>query len=80
MGKSKQRPGTVGITAREVEVLRLIAQGRTYAGVGEQLGISQHTVTTHIKNIYRKLQVHSAGAAVMRAMELRLFTSRGEKS
>jgi DNA-binding CsgD family transcriptional regulator len=77
MSKSKPRPG---ITAREVEVLRLIAQGRTYAGVGEQLGISPNTVTTHIKNIYRKLQVHSAGAAVMRAMELRLFTTRGEKS
>lgn len=80
MSRSKQRPGTGRITAREVDVLRLIAQGSTYAGVGEQLGVSPNTVATHIKNIYRKLQVHSAGAAVMRAMELRLFTARGEKS
>lgn len=68
------------ITAREAEVLRLIAQGCTYAGVGERLGVSPNTVATHIKNIYRKLEVHSAGAAVMRAMELRLLTTRGEKS
>jgi DNA-binding CsgD family transcriptional regulator len=80
MSKSKTRPPTVEITAREVQVLRLVAQGCTYAGVGERLGISPHTVATHIKNIYRKLQVHSAGAAVMRAMELRLFSTRGEKS
>lgn len=77
MSKSKPRPE---ITAREAQVLRLIAQGCTYTGVGERLAISPHTVATHIKNIYRKLQVHSAGAAVMRAMELRLLTTRGEKS
>jgi DNA-binding CsgD family transcriptional regulator len=79
MSKSKPRPVSVGITAREAQVLRLVAQGCTYAGVGELLDISPHTVATHIKNIYRKLQVHSAGAAVMRAMELRLLTTRGEK-
>jgi DNA-binding CsgD family transcriptional regulator len=37
------------------------------------LGISGHTVGTHIKNAYRKLEVHSAAAAVMRAVELRIF-------
>jgi DNA-binding CsgD family transcriptional regulator len=61
------------LTLREVEVLWLIAHGCTYADVGVQLGISAHTVAAHIKNTYRKLDVHSAGAAVMRAVELRLL-------
>jgi DNA-binding CsgD family transcriptional regulator len=39
----------------------------------ERLGVSLHTVTTHVKSAYRKLEVHSAGAAVMRAMELRII-------
>ena len=62
---------TPRLTLREIEVLWLIARGSTYANVGVQLGISAHTVAAHIKNAYRKLDVHSAGAAVMRAIELR---------
>jgi DNA-binding CsgD family transcriptional regulator len=61
------------LTLRESAVLRLLARGRTYAQAGEELGISLHTVTTHIKSAYRKLQVHSAAAAVMRAVELGLL-------
>jgi DNA-binding CsgD family transcriptional regulator len=59
------------LTLREVEVLWLIARGCTYECAALNLGISAHTVAAHIKNIYRKLDVHSAGAAVMRAIELR---------
>ena len=61
----------VRLTGREAEVLLLIARGRTYAQVADELGMSAHTVGTHIKNAYRKLDVHSAAAAVMRAIELR---------
>ena len=61
------------LTGREAEVLRLIARGCTYVQVAVALGISAHTVGTHIKNAYRKLDVHSAAAAVMRAVELRIF-------
>jgi len=61
------------LTARESDVLRLVARGRTYVQIGEELGVSCHTVTTHIKNTYRKLGVRSGAAAVMRAVELRLF-------
>jgi LuxR family maltose regulon positive regulatory protein len=64
---------TVRLTGREAEVLRLIARGCTYAQVAEQLGMSAHTVGSHIKNAYRKLDVHSAPAAVMRAVQLRLL-------
>jgi ATP/maltotriose-dependent transcriptional regulator MalT len=59
------------LTAREVDVLGLLAQGCSYAAIGERLGISAHTVGSHIKNAYRKLEVHCAAAAVMRAVELR---------
>jgi LuxR family maltose regulon positive regulatory protein len=61
------------LTPRESDVLRLIARGCTYAQAAERLGISLHTVTTHIKNTYRKLGVRSGAAAVMRGVELKLF-------
>jgi len=61
------------LTGREKDVLRLLASGYTYLRVADHLGISVHTVETHIRSAYRKLDVHSAPAAVMRALELRLL-------
>jgi DNA-binding CsgD family transcriptional regulator len=61
---------TPSLTAREIDVLRLIARGCTYEQAAHRLGISPHTITTYIKSSYYKLAVHSAGAAVMRALEL----------
>jgi len=61
------------VTAREADVLRLIARGYTYGEVAERLGISAHTVGSHVKKTYRKLSVHTAAAAVARAAELRLL-------
>jgi DNA-binding NarL/FixJ family response regulator len=61
------------VTARESEVLRLISRGYTYTEVAGKLGISAHTVGSHVKNTYRKLAVHTAAAAVMRATQLRLL-------
>jgi len=69
-------PRLVRLTPREADVIGLIARGCTYSQVAERLGVSAHTVATHIKNAYRKLEVHSAAAAVMRAVELRLLTGR----
>ena len=57
------------LTAREMDVVRLLAKGCTYSRVAQLLGISEHTVATHIKNVYRKLDVHTAAAAVYRAMQ-----------
>jgi DNA-binding CsgD family transcriptional regulator len=61
------------LTPRQSAVLRLLARGCTYAQAAARLGVSLHTVASHIKNAYRKLEVHTAASAVMRAMELRLF-------
>lgn len=61
------------LTRRELDVLSLLARGCTYVQIGDRLGVSVHTVESHVKNIYRKLNAHSARAAVWRAMELRLL-------
>jgi DNA-binding CsgD family transcriptional regulator len=61
------------LTARERDVLVLLAKGYTYAEIARRLGISLHTVTTHVKNCYRKLGVRRATDAVRRAAELKLI-------
>jgi predicted ATPase/class 3 adenylate cyclase/DNA-binding CsgD family transcriptional regulator len=58
-----------GLTAREVEMLRLVAQGLTDAHIAEQLVISPRTVNTHLTSIYSKIQVSSRAAATHYAME-----------
>ena len=65
----------IRLTCRETDVLRLMARGHTYSQIGDELGVSLHTVASHAKNIYRKLEVRSARAAVWRALELRLFVA-----
>jgi len=64
------------LTLREADVVRLLASGCTYAEIAERLGISAHTVASHIKNVYRKLDVHCAAAAVMRALEIQAIGGR----
>jgi DNA-binding NarL/FixJ family response regulator len=61
------------LTAREVEVLRLVAQGLTDAQVAEQLVISPRTVSTHLTSIYSKIQVSSRSAATRYALEKKLI-------
>ena len=58
---SVARPG--GLTPREVEVLRLVAAGRTNRNIAGALGVSQHTVARHLNNIFAKLGVSSRAAA-----------------
>jgi DNA-binding NarL/FixJ family response regulator len=58
----------VNLTPRELKLLRLVAEGCSYQGAGEQLDITVNTVRNHIRNIYEKLQVHTRAAAVNKAM------------
>jgi len=57
------------LTPREVEVLRLVAQGMTNEQVATQLVISPRTVDTHLTSIYGKIGVPSRSAATRYAME-----------
>jgi predicted ATPase/DNA-binding CsgD family transcriptional regulator len=61
-----------GLTAREVQILRLLAAGPTVAEIAAHLVISPRTVTTHITTIYRKIQVSTRSAATRYAIEHKL--------
>ena len=61
------------LSPREREVLRMVASGYTSAEIGSRLMISAMTVNTHIKNIYRKLQVRTRAQAVRFASLRGLF-------
>ena len=58
-----------GLTAREVEVLRLVAEGRSDAQVAERLFLSPYTVKAHLRSIYNKLGVPSRTAATAVAID-----------
>jgi DNA-binding NarL/FixJ family response regulator len=61
------------LTARESEILNAIARGFSYAETAGLLHISVQTVHTHLKNIYKKLEVHSKTEAVFEADRRRLL-------
>jgi DNA-binding NarL/FixJ family response regulator len=60
---------TDGLTARERQVLRLIAAGRTNRAIAAELVVSERTVDRHVSNIYVKLRVSSRAAATAYAYE-----------
>ena len=61
------------LSARETEILTIVAKGFSFAEIAQLLGISPHTVTTYVKKIYQKLAVHSRGEAVYEASRLGLI-------
>ena len=64
------------LTRRERDVLLLLAKGCSYSQIARRLGMSAHTVGSHVKKLYRKLGVHRAAHAVARANELGLLPAR----
>jgi DNA-binding NarL/FixJ family response regulator len=66
----RSRAGPGGLTAREAEVLGLVAEGLTNRAIAERLVLSEHTVIRHVANIFAKLGVKSRAAAVAAAAEL----------
>ena len=61
-----------GLTPRELEVLRAVAEGLTDAEAGERLYIATRTVSQHLRSVYNKLGVNNRAAAVRIAVEQRL--------
>ena len=74
---SKQEKATdqtaPSLTKREMEVLKAVAKGLTYIEIADLLSMSPNTVTSHIKHIYRKLEVRSRSEAVFEAVQLGLI-------
>ena len=64
-----QTEATYGLSERELEVLRLIASGKSNREIASVLVISEHTVARHLQNIYRKLGISSRAAATAFAFE-----------
>ena len=68
-------PERLGLTARELEVLRLVAAGRSNREIADELFISVKTASVHVSNILGKLGVTGRGEAAATAHRLRLFDS-----
>jgi ATP/maltotriose-dependent transcriptional regulator MalT len=64
---------THGLTGRELEVLRLVAAGKTNREIATDLVVSEHTVARHVQNIFTKLRVSSRTAAAAFAFEHQLL-------
>ena len=71
-----EAPENLLLSQRETEILTLLAKGISFSEIADILSISPHTVTAHIKKIYRKLQVHSRGEAVYEASCMGLLSDR----
>ncbi|MGZ3884394.1 MAG: response regulator [Bacteroidia bacterium] len=61
--RNRQSP----LSARELEVLELLASGKSYSSIADQLFVDKETIRSHIKNIYLKLEVHSKAEAIEKA-------------
>lgn len=68
-GPGQERGNVAGLTSREIEVLRLVAAGKSNRAVAESLVISEKTVARHVSNIFLKLDVSSRSAATAYAYE-----------
>ncbi|MDR2454035.1 MAG: helix-turn-helix transcriptional regulator [Bifidobacteriaceae bacterium] len=60
-----------GLTPREAEMLPLLGQGRSAAGISKLLYISENTTKSHIRSIYRKLGVHTKQDLIERVRSVR---------
>jgi DNA-binding CsgD family transcriptional regulator len=61
------------LSSREKEVINLLAGGNNYQQIADQLLISVDTVRHHIKNIYKKLHVHTQSEAVAKAIRKKII-------
>jgi transcriptional regulator EpsA len=76
-GQPSAGPVAGVLSAREVEVLRLVGQGETNKQIAERLGLTSKTVETHLERICRKLKVRGRVQAAVKATELNLTQGHG---
>ena len=68
-GWSFSKDESHNLTEREMEVLKYLVDGMSYKLIAEKCFVSIDTVSSHVKNIYKKLQVHSKSEAVAKAIK-----------
>jgi two-component system nitrate/nitrite response regulator NarL len=71
--KQREKGNAEALTAREAEVVRMIADGLSVPQMAAKLSLAPSTVKTHVQNLYDKLGVSDRGAAVAEAMRRRLL-------
>ena len=71
--QKRPQKGETKLTEREQQVLNLMAEGKTYAAIADELFLSVDGVYYHIRHIYEKLQVHSRAEAVAKGIKNRLI-------
>lgn len=62
-----------GLTTREMDILQHMVDGKSYKMISSDLNISYHTVNSHVKKIYDKLQVNSVSEAVSKALQQKII-------
>ena len=70
--QSFQRQSNPDLTPRESEILKLLCQGHSYKMIADSMFVSWETVHSHIKNIYKKLNVNSKSEAVIKALKQKM--------
>jgi DNA-binding NarL/FixJ family response regulator len=64
-----------GLSTREAEVLKLLGKGHQTKEIAQELGISRRSVDSHLRNLYRKLEVRSRSEAVGKALRIGLLAT-----
>lgn len=62
--------GETGLSQREIGILQGISLGKSYKELAQELGLSPHTIHTHVKRVYEKLQARNRGEAMQKARSL----------
>ena len=77
LGSTAQEPAAYpdGLSQREVEVLRLVALGKSNREIGEELIISEGTARRHVSNIYQKIGVNNRSEATSYALREGLLST-----
>jgi DNA-binding NarL/FixJ family response regulator len=70
--KRSRRPLAEPLTERETQILRMVVEGMSNKAIASRLGLGEGTIKSHLRNIYRKLQVRTRAEAAAQAVQLEI--------